>query len=133
MSSEKEKITGEREEETREERASEVEEIRAAKEVIESIGTLIDRVKDAVRDILSTALTSLDGKKLGEEIASMYKQLKEAGMPEELVNDIVKDYYNRKLSLIPSIDELLRSIAREIASSKVRLEVEKEKKRKEEE
>lgn len=57
-------------------------------------------------------MSSLDGRKLGQEIAELYKTLKETGLRDLVIEEIVKDFYKKKLELAPSISELIKALSK---------------------
>jgi len=78
--------------------------------IFTTISEWIDKGKDLVREIVNSLTSALDGKKLGEDIAAFYNSLKNSGLPDELINEMVREYYKRRLEAIPSITEIIRSI-----------------------
>lgn len=54
--------------------------------------------------------SGLDGKKLGEDIGKFYLELKEKGLPEELISEFVKEYFRKKIEMVPSIEKLLKEV-----------------------
>jgi len=108
------------------ERRSDVEELK-------EVGNLLRTLGDVARDVLGSAINKfieiIDGKRLGENIAALYNSLKSAGLPDQAVHDIVKEYTTRVLSSIPNIADLASkflSVA-EMRGKKTEKEVEKEK------
>ena len=78
--------------------------------ILTSISEWIDKGKDLVREIVNSLTSSLDGRKLGEDIAAFYNSLKNSGLPDELINEMVREYYKRRLEAIPSITEIIKAI-----------------------
>jgi hypothetical protein len=116
LSSEEEKEAGEEEEHA---------ETKDVALILDSISELVTRLKDVIRETITTAVNALDGRRLGEEISGLYNELKNAGLPEEMIEKIVTDFYRRKLDAIPSVNELISAIAREISEGR-KIEVEEE-------
>jgi flagellin-specific chaperone FliS len=108
------------------ERRSDVEELK-------EVGNLLRTLGDVARDVLGSAINKfteiIDGKRLGENIAALYNSLKGAGLPDQVVQDIVKEYTTRVLSSIPNIADLASkflSVA-EVRGNKAEKEAEREK------
>jgi len=102
-------------------------------EELKEVGNLLRTLGDVARDVLGSAINKfieiIDGKRLGENIAALYNSLKSAGLPDQVVHDIVKEYTTRVLSSIPNIADLASkflSVA-EMRGKKTEKEVEKEK------
>jgi exonuclease VII small subunit len=83
---------------------SEVEELREVSNLLRTLG-------DVARDVIGSAISKftemINGKRLGENIASLYTSLKSSGLPEQVIQDIIKEYTTRTLSAIPNIAELI--------------------------
>jgi len=79
-------------------------------EELKEVGNLLRTLGDVARDVLGSAINKfteiIDGKRLGENIAALYNSLKGAGLPDQVVQDIVKEYTTRVLSSIPNIADL---------------------------
>ncbi|MEM4620009.1 MAG: hypothetical protein QW607_07320, partial [Desulfurococcaceae archaeon] len=56
----------------------------------------------------------IDAKKLAQDITTLYNDLKNAGLPDEIVDRIVTDFYKKRLEAIPSTSELVKTIAEAI-------------------
>lgn len=52
------------------------------------------------------------GKKLGEDVGRFYQELKNQGLPEDLVIEMVRDYYKRRMDAIPSIEKLISGLTK---------------------
>ena len=116
-----------------EEKPRVVSEAEEVKEILEAVTPFLERLKDMAKEIIVTVAGSLDGKKLGEEVASLYKELKSQGLPDDLINDLVKEFYRKKLEMAPSISEVLKSITEAFKGKKAKVIVEEEKRGEEEE
>ncbi len=73
---------------------SDVEELKA---VLKAISDFIASLKGPLKELMDTIMSSLDGSKLGEEVSALYKKLIDSGMPEDMVNEMVKTYFKHKL------------------------------------
>ncbi|MEM0377770.1 MAG: hypothetical protein QXP68_01060 [Thermosphaera sp.] len=96
------------ESETRRER-TDVEELR---EVLDAVSPFLERLKDWVKEIIGLVTSGLDGKKLGEDVGRFYQELKNQGLPEDLVIEMVRDYYKRRMDAIPSIEKLISGLTK---------------------
>ncbi len=109
MSSDEEHV--EKKHEVEIEKKSDVEEMR---EVFEILTPFIEKLKDMAKELVIIVTQSIDGKKLGEEATALYKELKEAGLPDDVVNEMVRDFFNKKLEMAPSLGELFKSLNKAI-------------------
>ena len=90
---------------------SEAEEL---KEVLNTVTPFFDRLGSIAKDLLGTAISqftsSLDGRKLGEDIGSLYERLKQSGMPDDMVAEMVRSYAKKRIESVPSLPELLSTL-----------------------
>jgi hypothetical protein len=82
------------------------------REVLDAVTPFLEKLKDWVKEIISLFTSGLDGKKLGEDIGRFYRELKAQGLPEDLIIEMVKDYYKKRMEVVPSIEKLIGSFAR---------------------
>jgi hypothetical protein len=84
----------------------EAEELR---EVLAAVSEFLKGLKEPLMDLVNTIMESLSGEKLGEEVASFYKRLVEAGVPENVATEMTREYMKRRLEAVPSLGSLLES------------------------
>ena len=91
---------------SKEGRGEELERIRA---VLNSITEFIKNLETPLRGIMGTIAESMNGKKLGEEVAAFYKALVDNGVPPEEAKEMTREYFRRRLEAtnIPYIIERL--------------------------
>jgi len=80
-------------------------------EELREVGNLLKTLGDVARDVIGSAISKfsemIDGKRLGVNIAALYTSLKTAGLPDQVIQDIVKEYTTKTLSAVPNIAELV--------------------------
>lgn len=100
----------------------EAEEVR---EIMNAIMPFFDKLGSIAREVVGTSVSqfvqALDGKKLGEDIGSLYERLKQAGMPEELVTETVKEYARKRIESVPSLSDLLERFLGSLMSGSGRI------------
>jgi len=87
---------------------SDVEEVRL---IFKAITEFLQSIREPIKDLINTLMSSLEGSKLGEDVGTFYKKLIDSGIPEELAESMTKDYLKHKLesALGPkAISNLLR-------------------------
>lgn len=99
---------------------TEVKELEAVKVMVSE---WLDKISVIAKEIIGAITSSLDGKKLGEEITEMYKRLKESGLPDDTINEIIRDFYKKKLELAPRLSDLISIISERFLPKKVEKEV----------
>lgn len=88
--------------------AEEVSKILAA--VSPFLENLFTWLGSGLRDIFNFIQSSYDGKKLGEDIGQLYQALKAQGLPDDMVKDMVKEYYYSRLKALPAWGDLLERL-----------------------
>lgn len=78
--------------------------------ILRAVSEFIIDLKEPLKEMLDAMVNVLEGKKLGEEVAVFYKKLKEAGMPEDMVREMTKEFLEKKLETAPSVGSLLSKL-----------------------
>ncbi|WP_440058972.1 hypothetical protein ACSU1N_04035 [Thermogladius sp. 4427co] len=86
----------------------EVEELREVGNLIKTLGST---ARELITPLIDKLMEALDGKRLGENVSTLYRSLKESGMPDQLVESIVREYVGKALSLANIGDVLSRVLA----------------------
>ena len=85
-------------------------------EILSAVSEFIVGIKEPIKEFLDMLLSSLDGEKLGKEAAKFYKELKESGMPEEMIREMVKEFFRKKLEAAPNLGSLAKMINEALSS-----------------
>ncbi len=78
--------------------------------ILRAVSEFIIDLKEPLKEMLDAMVNVLEGKKLGEEVAVFYKKLKEAGMPEDMVREMTKEFLEKKLETAPSVGSLISKL-----------------------
>jgi len=89
------------------ERVSEAEEL---KEVLSSITTFLKDLTGPLKELLDTLLTTVSGESVGKDVATFYRRLKEEGLPDDLVSELTKKYYEQRMAAGSVIQQLIGKI-----------------------
>lgn len=107
------KTSSEKKEEEREEEIEKMKEIPEwmedgleLKYIFDAISGFLKEIKDPLKDLLDAVLSPLDGDKLGKDLGSLYRNLKESDVPEDLASEIIKKYFETKLSVFKIFEKL---------------------------
>jgi hypothetical protein len=76
------------------------------KYVLDAISGFLKDIREPLRDLLNLLMEPLNGDRLGKDIGSLYKSLKENGVPEDLINEMVRKYFETKLSVFKIFERL---------------------------
>ncbi len=93
----------------REEKERELSEVEELREVLNAVSEFLANLKQPIKELIETTMSILDGKKLGEEVASFYESLVDKGVPKELAEEMTKEFLKRKLNSIPNIGDFIKS------------------------
>jgi len=74
----------------------EAEELR---EVLSAVSKFLEDIKKPIADLINVVLDAMRGDKVGEEVAAFYKKLKEGGLPDDVVKDMVKKYLEERVKM----------------------------------
>ena len=89
------------------ERVSEAEEL---KEVLSSITAFLKDLTGPLKELLDTLLTTVSGESVGRDVATFYRRLKEEGLPDDLVSELTKRYYEQRMAAGSVIQQLIGKI-----------------------
>ncbi|MEM1933889.1 MAG: hypothetical protein QXY53_05805 [Desulfurococcaceae archaeon] len=108
------KEIGKEEVKTRKETREVMEEIRELEIVKEMISEWFDKLSVIVKEIIGTITSSIDGRKLSEEVVEMYRRLREANVPDAIINEMIRDFYKKKLEAMPRLSDLITLITEKL-------------------
>ena len=83
--------------------------IEELREVLNAVSEFLMNLKQPIKELLEMTMSALDGRKLGEEVASFYESLVSKGVPRELAEDMAKEFLRRKLESVPNISDFVKS------------------------
>ncbi len=79
-------------------------ETRAAQAIVQLV---LDRLEEATMRLLEESVKLLSGERLAREVASFYRGLLEAGVPEDLARRLTERYLEKLLSMASPVSEIL--------------------------
>ncbi len=74
------------------------------REILYGVVDMLNVIKDAMAEIVEKAIELMDGEKVGSDVASFYKSLKEAGLPEDMILEMTKEYFKKRLMAVDIIN-----------------------------
>lgn len=76
------------------------------KEVVTAASPMVEKALSSIGEMMSQVVNKymeiMDGRKIGENIAALYRSLKEAGMPENMIEKIVENYVTQITTTVPA-------------------------------
>jgi len=105
------------------EERSDVEELR---EVLSAVSEFLDRLPELVKKVLDALYSKDLGERVGDSVATFYGKLRESGMPEEMVNKMTMEFFDRSMILDRLVKEIVGTIRREISEEEEGHEEEEE-------
>ena len=82
------------------------------KEILSAVGEFIDSLRKPLKEMLDMISSYLDGDSVGKDVALFYSRLKEAGLPEERIAEMTREYLSRRLEVVPSISKIIEAARR---------------------
>ncbi|HIQ03132.1 MAG TPA: hypothetical protein EYH40_01785 [Desulfurococcales archaeon] len=83
-----------------------------SKDILELKGALtaitefLRDITGPLKDIISIIQSYIAGDKLGKDIANFYRSLKESGLPDDIINDFVKRYYDERINIMKLLGKI---------------------------
>jgi len=85
---------------------------RELREVLTAIIEFLRDITGPLKELMSLVQSSIAGDKLGKDIAEFYKNLKDSGLPDDIVNELIKKYYDDRMSLLRLMSSLFEGLRR---------------------
>jgi hypothetical protein len=79
--------------------SSDWEDIAELQAVLDSIARFIENITEPLKKLLDVLFSTLDGAKLGREVASFYQSLVESGMPADIASQLTKEYFEKRMKI----------------------------------
>ncbi|MEB3852188.1 MAG: hypothetical protein LRS49_06395 [Desulfurococcales archaeon] len=83
--------------------------------VLEAVDKFLAGLSQHLGRLLDTLLGSIDGRRVGEEVAAFYRSLREAGMPEDVAAEMTREYFRKRMVTADALAKLGDIIKREIS------------------
>ena len=100
-----------------------VEELR---EVLSAVSEFLDKLPELVKKVLDALYSKDLGERVGDSVATFYRKLKESGMPEDMVNKMTMEFFDRSMIVDRLVREIVGSIRKELAEEEEEGEDEEE-------
>ncbi|MDK2463631.1 MAG: hypothetical protein QI223_02505 [Candidatus Korarchaeota archaeon] len=95
-----------------EDRGSDVEELR---EVLSAVSEFLDKLPELVKKVLDALYSKDLGERVGDSVATFYRKLRESGMPEDMVNKMTMEFFDRSMIVDRLVREIVGSIRKELS------------------
>ncbi len=92
---------------------SDVEELRG---VLNTISDFLKGLGPLLSGLIREVMDSLSGEKIGENVATFYRKLKESEMPDDVVTELTRKYYEDLMIL----DKLVEQFTKRISEGKTK-------------
>ncbi|MCE4607141.1 MAG: hypothetical protein F7B59_07440 [Desulfurococcales archaeon] len=80
------------------------------KMVLKSVTEFLREAKEPIEEMLKTLSVSLDGGKIGQDVAKFYTNLIEAGVPEDMAKQMTIEYFEKRLEAANVASRLISMI-----------------------
>jgi len=78
--------------------------------IFSAIVDFLRELSTPLKELMSIVQSGIAGDKLGKDIAEFYRNLKESGLPDEIIVEMVKKYYDDRMSLLRLINRLFEEL-----------------------
>jgi len=79
----------------------------ALQKVLGSVAEMIESFARTLERVLDEVVESLEGEKVGSDVAAFYAKIREAGIPEEEAKEMTREYFRKRISVA---EELVKAI-----------------------
>lgn len=93
--------------------------------VLESVKGLLKELGEVFKDVINTVMNAVKGDVIGKEIASFYKDLKESGMPDDIVLNMTREFLRQKFEVVTKVSSLLQILGKYTESKEQHIESKK--------
>ena len=84
--------------------------VEALEKVLEALTRFLKDLQEPIEKLLRTFLDVFSGDKVGRDVADFYSHLKEAGMPDDLIIDMTKQYFRKRIAMLDLVKALISEI-----------------------
>jgi len=82
------------------------------KMVLKSVTEFLREAKEPIEELLKTLGGSLDGNKIGQDVAKFYTSLIEAGLPEDMAKQMTTEYFKKRLEAANVVSSLINMMGK---------------------
>jgi hypothetical protein len=88
-------------------RSSDWEDVEVLRGVLKAVSDFLKDIREPLKGLMDFALGSLDGERVGSDVARFYAKLREAGVPEDLAAQLTRDYFKARMESV-NLPSLMR-------------------------
>ncbi|MCE4625995.1 MAG: hypothetical protein F7C35_09075 [Desulfurococcales archaeon] len=96
------------------------------KEILDAVSAFIKSLSEPLEKLLNTVLKTIEGERLGAEVAAFYKSLVDAGMPQDLAAEMTREFFRKRISMLDLAGLIKEFVKKEIIEEEKEGEEEKE-------
>ena len=89
------------------ERSSDWEDVEILRGVLKAISDFLRDIREPLKGLLDFALGSVDGERVGSDVARFYSKLREAGLPEDVAVQLTREYFKARMESV-NLPSLMR-------------------------
>ncbi len=67
--------------------------------VLRSLTEFVRDLKEPLKELFKALSETLEGEKIGREVAEFYENLKKAGIPEDMAKEMTLEYFRKKMEI----------------------------------
>jgi hypothetical protein len=88
-------------------RSSDWEDVEVLRGVLKAVSDFLKDIREPLKGLMDFALGSIDGERVGSDVARFYQKLREAGVPEDLAAQLTRDYFKARMESV-NLPNLMR-------------------------
>lgn len=94
------------------------------KEILDAVANFLKEIKEPLQDLINTVLSAFRGDKLGEEVASFYKNLVDSGVPRDVASKMAESFLEQRMSILDVVGKLSKLVSEKAGRVEVKREEE---------
>jgi hypothetical protein len=78
--------------------------------VLRSVTEFVKDIKEPLKELFKALAETLEGGKIGKDVAEFYENLKKSGVPEDMAKEMTMEYFKKRMeisNILTSIPSLL--------------------------
>ncbi len=83
-------------------------------DILKAVSEFIKSLEGPIMKLIDVFLNTLNGEKLGSDIAAFYTKLRDAGMPEDVVVSMTKEYFEKRTAIADLTNLIQKFVKKEI-------------------
>jgi len=79
------------------------------RDMLVAVAEFLREVREPLKDLLGMVLEVIEGDRVGRDVASFYRRLVEAGVPDDIVRELTVEYFRKRMERAIQIPAVLQA------------------------